>query len=29
MAGLTLETTIRVIRKMANKGCFNIVGGRC
>lgn len=28
MAGLTLETTIRVIRKMANKGCFNIVGGR-
>ncbi|MBK8467541.1 MAG: Crp/Fnr family transcriptional regulator [Chloracidobacterium sp.] len=28
MAGLSLETTIRVIRKMANKGCFNIVGGR-
>jgi len=28
MAGLTLETTIRVIRKMADKGCFNIVGGR-
>ncbi|CAN5325768.1 Crp/Fnr family transcriptional regulator [soil metagenome] len=28
MAGLTLETTIRVIRKMAEKGCFNIVGGR-
>ena len=28
MAGLSLETTIRVIRKMATKGCFNIVGGR-
>jgi CRP-like cAMP-binding protein len=28
MAGLTLETTIRVIRKMAEKGCFTIVGGR-
>lgn len=28
MAGLTLETTIRVIRKMAEKGCFSIVGGR-
>lgn len=28
MAGLTLETTIRVIRKLANKGCFEIIGGR-
>lgn len=28
MAGLSLETTIRVIRKLAEKGHLNIVGGR-
>lgn len=28
MAGLTLETTIRMIRNLAKKGCFEIVGGR-
>ena len=28
MAGLSLETTIRAIRKLADKGCLNIVGGR-
>lgn len=28
MAGLSLETTIRVVRKLADKGCLNIVGGR-
>ncbi len=28
MAGLTLETTIRVVRKMAAKDCFKIVRGR-
>ncbi|MEO8041666.1 MAG: Crp/Fnr family transcriptional regulator [Acidobacteriota bacterium] len=28
MAGLSLETTIRVIRKLADKDCLSIVGGR-
>ncbi|MBK9528406.1 MAG: winged helix-turn-helix domain-containing protein [Acidobacteria bacterium] len=28
MAGLSLETTIRTIRKLAEKGCLKIVGGR-
>jgi CRP/FNR family transcriptional regulator, dissimilatory nitrate respiration regulator len=28
MAGLSLETTIRVIRKLAEKDCLSIVGGR-
>ncbi len=28
MAGLSLETTIRVIRKLAAKECLSIVGGR-
>jgi CRP/FNR family transcriptional regulator len=28
MAGLTLETTIRVIRRLAQKGCIRITGGR-
>ncbi|MBP6002229.1 MAG: Crp/Fnr family transcriptional regulator [Pyrinomonadaceae bacterium] len=28
MSGLSLETTIRVVRKLAAKGCFQIVRGR-
>ncbi|MBK7392485.1 MAG: Crp/Fnr family transcriptional regulator [Chloracidobacterium sp.] len=28
MAGLSLETTIRIIRKLSEKGCLKIVGGR-
>lgn len=28
MSGLSLETTIRAIRRLAKKGCFKIVGGR-
>ena len=28
MAGLTLETTIRVVRKLEAKGCFKIIRGR-
>ncbi len=28
MAGLSLETTIRVVRKLTTKGCFKIVRGR-
>lgn len=28
MAGLTTETTIRAVRKLADKGCFSIVHGK-